>query len=57
LRKKCRLRSFENRKLRMIFGPQRDKVTVEWRRLHKEELYALNSLPDNIRVVKSKRLR
>jgi hypothetical protein len=41
----CRLRVFENRVLRRIFGPERDEVTGEWRRLHNEELYALYSLP------------
>jgi hypothetical protein len=57
LREECRLRVFENRVLRMIFGPKRDEVTGEWRRLHKEELYALCSSPDIIRVIKSRRLR
>jgi hypothetical protein len=38
LREECRLRVFENRVLRRIFGPKRDEVTGEWRRLHKEEL-------------------
>jgi len=38
LREKCRLRVFENRVLRGIFGPRRDKVTGEWRKLHNEEL-------------------
>jgi hypothetical protein len=41
LREKCRLRVFENRVLRRIFGPKRDEVTGECRRLHKKELYAL----------------
>jgi hypothetical protein len=48
LREECRLRVFENRLLRRIFWPKRDKVTGEWRRLHNEELYALYSSP-NIR--------
>jgi hypothetical protein len=43
LREECRLRVFENRVLRRIFGPKRDEVTGEWRRLHNEELYALYS--------------
>ena len=43
LREKCRLRVFENRELRRIFGPKRDEVRGEWRRLHNEELYALFS--------------
>jgi len=38
LREECRLRVFENRVLRRIFGPKRDKVTGEWRKLHNEEL-------------------
>jgi hypothetical protein len=56
LREKCRLRVFENKVLRRIFGPKRDKVTGECRRLHNKELYALYSL-NIIRVVKSRRLR
>jgi hypothetical protein len=43
LREKCRLRVFENRELRRIFGPKRYEVTGEWRRLRNEELYALFS--------------
>jgi hypothetical protein len=43
LREECRLRGFENRVLRRIFGPNRDEVTGEWRRLHNKELYALYS--------------
>jgi hypothetical protein len=53
----CKLRVFENKVLRRIFGPKRDEVTGEWRRLHNKELYALYSLPNIIRVVKSRRLR
>jgi hypothetical protein len=53
LREKCRLRVFENKVLRRIFGPKRDAVTGEWRRLHNKELYALYSLPNIIRVIKS----
>jgi hypothetical protein len=56
LREECRLRVFENKVLRRIFGPKRDEVTGEWRRLHNEELYALYFSP-NIRVIKSRRLR
>ena len=56
LRKEYRLRGFKNRVLRMIFGPKRDDITGEWRRLRNEELYALYTLP-NIRVIKSRRLR
>jgi hypothetical protein len=52
-----RLRVFENRVLRRIFGPKTDKVTGEWRRLHNEKLHALYSTPNIIRVMKSRRLR
>jgi hypothetical protein len=48
---------FENRVLRRIFGPKRDGVTGEWRKLHNEELHNLYSSPDIIRQVKSKRMR
>jgi len=43
LREECRLKVFENRVLRTIFGPKRDKVTREWRKLHNEELNDLYS--------------
>jgi hypothetical protein len=52
-----RLRVFENRVLRRIFGPKKDGVTGEWRRLHNEELNDLYSSPNIIRVIKSRRLR
>ena len=48
---------FENKVLRKIFGPQRDEVTEEWRRLHNEELCDLYSSSNIIRVVKSRRMR
>jgi hypothetical protein len=49
-----RLRAFENRVLRRIFGPKGDDVTREWRKLHKEELNDLYSSPRNVRVIKSR---
>ena len=52
LREECRLRVFENRVLRRIFGPKRDKVTGEWRRLHNEELNYLYSSPNKVQVIK-----
>jgi len=48
---------FENRVLRRIFRPRRDEVTVEWRRLHNEELNGLYSSPSIVRVIKSRRMR
>jgi hypothetical protein len=57
LREECRLRVFENRVLRRIFGPKRDEGTREWRRLHNKELYALYSSPNIIPVTKSRTLR
>jgi hypothetical protein len=48
VREECRLRVFENKVLRRIFGSKRDDVTGEWRRLQTEELYALYSSPDII---------
>jgi hypothetical protein len=52
-----RLRVFENRLLRRVFEPRRDEVTEEWRQLHNEELNKLYSLPNIVRVVKSRRRR
>jgi len=57
LREERRLRVFENRVLRRVFGPKRDKVTGEWRRLHNKELSDLYSLPNIVWVVKSRRMR
>ena len=57
LREERRLRVFENRVLRGVFGPKRDEVTGEWRKLHIEELRDLYSLPNIVRVVKSRRMR
>jgi hypothetical protein len=48
---------FENRVLRRIFGPRREEVTGEWRKLNNEELHNLYSSPDIIRQVKSRRRR
>jgi hypothetical protein len=48
---------FENRVPRRIFGPKRDEVTGEWRKLHSEELHNLYSSPNIIRKVKSRRMR
>ena len=55
-REERRLRVFENRELRRVFGPKRDEVTVEWRKLH-NELSDLYSLPNIVRVVKLRRMR
>jgi hypothetical protein len=57
LREERRLRVFENRVLRRIFGPKRDEITREWRRLHNEKLYAQYSSPNITRAIKSRRLR
>ena len=54
LREECRLWVFENRVSRRVFGPKREEVTGEWRKLHKEELKDLYSLPNIVRVVKSR---
>jgi hypothetical protein len=54
LREEHRLRLFENRVLRRIFGPKRNEVTGEWRKLHNEELHNLYSSLDIIRQVKSR---
>jgi hypothetical protein len=56
LREDHRLRVFENRVLRRIFGPKRDEVTGEWRKLHSEELHILYSSPNIIRKFKSRRM-
>jgi len=57
VREECRLKVFENRVLRRIFGPKRDKVTREWRKLNNVVLNELFSSPNIVRVIKSKRMR
>jgi hypothetical protein len=57
LRDEHRLRVFDNRVLRRIFGPKRDEVTGEWSKLHNEKLHNLYSSPDIIRQIKSGRIR
>jgi hypothetical protein len=57
LREEHRLRVFENRVLRGVFGPKRDEVTGEWRKLQNGELHNFNSSPDIIRQIKSRRMR
>ena len=52
-----KLRVFENGVFRRIFGPKRDEVTGEWRKLHNEELSDLYFLPNIVQVVKSRRMR
>jgi hypothetical protein len=52
-----RLRVFQNKVLRRIFGPKRDEVTKEWRRLHNNELHELYSSPSIIRIINSRRMR
>jgi hypothetical protein len=54
LREGHRLRVFENRVLKRIFGPKRDEVTGEWREVHNEELHYLYSSPSIIRMIKIK---
>jgi hypothetical protein len=51
------VRVFENRVLRRIFGPKRDEITEQWRKLNNVELHNLYSSPDIIRKVKSRRMR
>jgi hypothetical protein len=48
---------FENNVLRKIYGPKRDEITGEWRRLHNEELHQLHDSAHDIRIMKSRRLR
>jgi hypothetical protein len=57
LREEHRLRVFENRVLRRIFGPKKDEVTGGWRKLHNEELHIMYSSLSIIRMIKSRRMR
>jgi len=57
LREERKLRVFENMVLRSIFGPRRDEVTEELRRLHNEEINDLYFTPNIVRVIKSRRMR
>jgi hypothetical protein len=57
LREEHRLRVFENRVLRRIFGPKRDEVTGGWRKLHNEELHGLYSSLGIVKVIKARRMR
>jgi hypothetical protein len=57
LREEHRLGVFENRVLRRIFGPKRDEVTGEWRKMHNEELRDLYSSQSIVRMIKSRRMR
>jgi hypothetical protein len=57
VREEHKLRVFENRALRRIFGPQRDGLSGGWRKLHNEELHNLYSSPNIIRIIKTRRMR
>jgi len=56
-REERKLRVFENMVLRRIFGPRRDEITGEWRRVHNEEINGLYSSPNIVRVIISRRMR
>jgi hypothetical protein len=57
LREERRLRLFENRVLRGIFGAKRDEVTGEWRKLRNEELHNMYSSPTIVRLINSRKMR
>ena len=57
MREECRLRAFGNRVLRRIFGPRRDEITGEWRKLHTEEPNDLYTSSSIVRLIKSRRMR
>jgi hypothetical protein len=57
VREEHKLRVFENRMLKRIFGPKRDGVTGGWRKLHNEELHNLYSSPSIIRIIKSRMMK
>ena len=57
LREKRKLRVFENRVLRRIFGPKREEVKRKWRKLHNKEIKDLFCSPNFVRVIKSRRMR
>ena len=57
LREEHRLRVFENTVLRRIFGPRRDKVTGEWKKLYNEELNDMQSSPSIVQMIKLRRMR
>jgi hypothetical protein len=57
LREERRLRVFENKMLKRLFGPKRDELTWEWRKLLNEELHDLYPSPNNVRVIKARRMK
>jgi hypothetical protein len=57
LREQSRLKVYENRVLRRIFGPKRDEVTGEWRKLHNENVHDLYTTHNILRVIKSRKMR
>ena len=57
MRDERRLREFDNRMLRRVFGPKRDEVTGQWRKLRNEESNDLYLSPSTVRVIKSRRMR